>query len=111
MKPKTEPSTGSLTVIGVDNGKAVFHLVGFGVEWEDCLPQEDQAIGSQRHVRETATVHRQHGSLPERALRQQSAPRIRTRAADHPGDLRQTVHDGAKEPLAKQLFVVPKSPT
>ena len=32
MKPKTEPSTASLTVIGVDIGKEVFHLVGFGTD-------------------------------------------------------------------------------
>src|SRR5262252_818479 len=35
---------------------------------EDCLPEEDQAIGSQRRVREAATVHRRHGSLLERSL-------------------------------------------
>jgi transposase len=41
-------------------------------------------------------VHRQHGSLFERALCQQNTTRIRARAADHPGDLCQTVLEGAK---------------
>jgi len=38
--------------------------------WEDCLPHEDQAIGSQRCLREAAAVRRRHGSLPERTFRQ-----------------------------------------
>src|SRR4249920_301728 len=32
MKPKMEPNTGSLAVIGVDIGKEVFHIVGFGID-------------------------------------------------------------------------------
>jgi hypothetical protein len=32
MKQKTETNTPSLVVIGVDIGKAVFHLVGFGAD-------------------------------------------------------------------------------
>ena len=30
MKPNTETTTAPLAVIGVDIGKEVFHLVGFG---------------------------------------------------------------------------------
>jgi hypothetical protein len=32
MKPKMESHTASVTVIGVDIGKEVFHLVGLGVD-------------------------------------------------------------------------------
>ena len=32
MKPETETNTASLTVIGVDIGKELFHLVGLGVD-------------------------------------------------------------------------------
>ena len=41
MKPKTEPSAVSLTVIGVDIGKEVFHIVGFGI---DGIFADDQPI-------------------------------------------------------------------
>ena len=91
MKPKTDSNTASLAVVGVDIGKEVFHIVGFGVDGKICVPEKDQAIGSRRRVPAAATVHRWYGSLLERAFCQQSAPGVRTRAADHPGDLRQTV--------------------
>ena len=39
MKPKMEPNTGSLAVIGVDIGKEVFHLVGLGVDRKIGSPQ------------------------------------------------------------------------
>src|SRR5437763_7400712 len=97
MKPKMEFDTASLAVIGVDIGKEVFSPCWVRRRREDRLPQEDQAIGSQRRVREAAAVHRRHGSLPERALCQQSSPRLGTPATDHPGDLRQTVREGAEE--------------
>jgi hypothetical protein len=32
MNPRTETNTTSLAVIGVDIGKEVFHLVGFGAD-------------------------------------------------------------------------------
>jgi hypothetical protein len=32
MKPKTETTTASLAVVGVDIGKEVFHLVGLGTD-------------------------------------------------------------------------------
>jgi hypothetical protein len=66
MKPKMESNTASLAVIGVDIGKEVFRRIGR--RWQGCLPQEDQAVGSQRRIREAAAVHRRHGSLSERTL-------------------------------------------
>src|SRR5205814_9649298 len=66
---------------------------------QDCVPEKDQAIGSRRRVPEAVTLHCWNGSVLERPFCQQSAPRIRTRAADHPGYLRQAVHEGAEERL------------
>ena len=99
MKPKTDSNTASLAVVGVDIGKEVFHIVGFGVDGKICVPEKDQAIGSRRRVPEAVTLHCWNGSVLERPFCQQSAPRIRTRAADHPGYLRQAVHQGAEERL------------
>ena len=91
MKPKTDSNTASLAVVGVDIGKESCSYRRVGGRREDCLPEKDQAIGSRKRVPAAATVHRWYGSLLERAFCQQSAPGVRTRAADHPGDLRQTV--------------------
>ena len=96
MKTKTESGTGLPTIIGIDIRKEVFHLVGFGAD-EDYLPQEDQAVGSQRCVRAAGAVHRRHGSVPERALRQQdtalagardAASGITERVLSRPGSYR-----------------------
>ncbi len=43
MKPKTEISVPALTLIGIDIGKDVFHLVGFDAEGKIALRREDQA--------------------------------------------------------------------
>jgi hypothetical protein len=43
MKPKGETTAVPLSVIGVDIGKDVFHLVGLGGGRKDCLQEEDQA--------------------------------------------------------------------
>ena len=45
MKPKTEPSTASLTVIGVDIGKEVFHIVGFGVDGKIAFRKKIRRLG------------------------------------------------------------------
>jgi hypothetical protein len=76
MKPKTESGTVSLTVIGVDIGEEVFHLVGLGADGKIAFRG--------RRVREAAAEYRWHGSLPKRALRQQDAARIGARAARTP---------------------------
>jgi len=47
MKPRMESNTSSPTVVGVDIGKDVFHLVGFGGR-KDCVPEEDQTTRPQR---------------------------------------------------------------
>src|SRR6516162_9514384 len=68
---------------------------------KDCVPQEDQAPGSQRCFREAAAVHRRHGGLPERAFCQQDATCVGARATDYPGDLRQALRQGAEERLQR----------
>jgi transposase len=45
MKPKTGPSTASLTVIGVDIGKEVFHIVGFGVDGKIAFRKKIRRLG------------------------------------------------------------------
>src|SRR5215813_10984731 len=45
MKPKTEPSTASLTVIGIDIGKEVFHIVGFGVDGKIAFRKKIRRLG------------------------------------------------------------------
>lgn len=47
MKPKVEATTAPLTVIGVDIGKDVFHLVGTA-STERSRFEEDQAAASER---------------------------------------------------------------
>jgi transposase len=45
MKPKTGSSTASLTVIGVDIGKEVFHIVGFGVDGKIAFRKKIRRLG------------------------------------------------------------------
>ena len=75
MKPKAETTAVPLAVIGVDIGKDVFHLVGFGADGKIAFRKKIRRLGSQRRLREAAAVHRRHGGLPERAFRQQGAAR------------------------------------
>jgi len=45
MKPKMEPNTESLAVIGVDIGKEVFHLVGLGVDGKIAFRRKIRRLG------------------------------------------------------------------
>jgi len=45
MKPKTESSTASLMVIGVDIGKDVFHLVGLGADGKIAFRKKIRRLG------------------------------------------------------------------
>ena len=45
MNPKTETNTTSLAVIGVDIGKGVFHLVGFGVDGKIAFRRKEGRSG------------------------------------------------------------------
>jgi transposase len=45
MKPKTESNTAPLAVIGVDIGKEVFHLVGFGTDGKIAFRRKIRRLG------------------------------------------------------------------
>ena len=45
MKPKTESDTALPMVIGVDIGKEVFHLVGFGVDGKIVFRRKIKRLG------------------------------------------------------------------
>src|ERR1700730_2514664 len=45
MKPKMEQNVGSLAVIGVDIGKDVFHLVGFGADGTITFRRKIRRLG------------------------------------------------------------------
>ena len=45
MKPKAETTGAPLTVIGVDIGKEVFHLVGFGVDGKVAFRRKIRRLG------------------------------------------------------------------
>src|SRR5207249_11622880 len=45
MKPKTESDTALPMVIGVDIGKEVFHLVGFGVDGKIVFGRKIKRLG------------------------------------------------------------------
>jgi len=97
MKPKTETTTGSLAVVGVDIGKEVFHLVGLNT---------DGTIAFRRKIRRSSLkdVFEQlppcvvgmeacmSAHFVSRTLRTLGhEPRI------NPGDLYQTLREGAEE--------------
>ena len=102
MKPGMESNMSSPVVIGIDIGKGGVSPRRVHRRWEDCLPQEDQATGSQRCLREVAAVHRRHGSLPERAFCQQDAACVGARATNYPGDLRQALRERTEERLQRR---------
>ena len=45
MKPKAETTAAALAVIGVDIGKDVFHLVGFGVDGKIAFRRRIRRLG------------------------------------------------------------------
>ena len=45
MKPKMESNTALLTVIGVDIGKEVFHIVGLGVDGKIAFRRKIRRLG------------------------------------------------------------------
>ena len=45
MKPKMDSNTASVAVIGVDIGKEVFHLVGFGIDGKIAFRRRIKRLG------------------------------------------------------------------
>ena len=52
MKPETVSNTASLAVIGIDIGKEVLHLVGFGVDGKIAFRRRIRRLGKKRRFRE-----------------------------------------------------------
>ena len=100
MKPKTESDTALPMVIGVDIGKEVFHLVGFGIDGKIVFRRKIKRWGFAAVFEKVPPcIVGMEACLS--ALRQQDTPHAGARAADHPGDLRQTVLKGAEERLQR----------
>jgi hypothetical protein len=99
MKPKTE-TTASLAVVGVDIGKEVFHLVGLGTDGTIAFRRKIRRL-SLKDVFEQLPPCVVGMDLPERAFCQQDIADSWSRAADHPGDLHQTLREGAEERLQR----------
>jgi transposase len=45
MKPRTESNTASLAVVGIDIGKDVFHLIGFGADGKIAFRRRIRRLG------------------------------------------------------------------
>ena len=67
MKPKMESNTASVAVIGVDIGKEVFHLVGFGADGKIAFRRKIRRLGaksrpaSDDHEDDDQPAHRRGG--------------------------------------------------
>ena len=70
MKPNMESNPTPLAAIGVDIGKEVFHLVGFGVDGKIAFRRRNQAIVSKTRSR-SCRVYRRNGGLFELPFCQQ----------------------------------------
>ena len=93
MKPKTK-TTASLAVVGVDIGKEVFHLVGLG---------SDGTIAFRRKIRRLS-LKEVFEQLPACVVGMEACLSLAgswARAADYPGDLHQTLREGAEERLQR----------
>ena len=101
MKPKTDSNTASLAVVGVDIGKEVFHIVGLGVDGKIAFRRKIRRLGLEDAFQRLppcivgieACLSAHFVSRVLRALGHE--PRT------HPGDLRQTVHEGTEERLQR----------
>ena len=69
MQTKFESTAPALTVIGIDIGKDVFHVVGFDADGKIALRRKIKRLALTDTFRKLA-VRRRHGSVPERPFRQ-----------------------------------------
>jgi hypothetical protein len=101
MKPKTETTTASLAVVGVDIGKEVFHLVGLGTDGTIAFRRKIRRL-SLKDVFERlpACVVGMEACLSAH-FGQQDVAGSWSRAADYPGHLYQTLREGAEERLQR----------
>jgi hypothetical protein len=102
MKPRKETNTATLAVIGIDIGKEVFHIVGLAVDGKIAFRRKIRCLGFEDAFEKLpASIVGMETCLSAHFC-QQSAPRIGARAADHPDDLRQTLRQGAEEPMPRR---------
>ena len=101
MDTKAENTSTALATIGIDIGKEVFHIVGFGADGKIAFRRKIKRLALTDTFREAAAVRGRHGSVPERALCQPHAAPAWPRAADHPGDLCEAVREGTEERLQR----------
>ena len=97
MKAKTETTTASLAVVGVDIGKEVLHLVGLNTDGTIALRRKIRRF-SLKDVFEQLPpcVVGMEACLSAHVVSQDVADSW-SRAADYPGDLHQTLREGAEE--------------
>ena len=76
MQTKFESTAPALTVIGIDIGKDVFHVLALMPTARSPFGA-DQASGTDRHVQKAAAVRRRHGGVPERPLRRRTLRQLR----------------------------------
>ena len=68
----TESNTASLAVVGVDIGKEVFHLVGFGVDGKIAFRKRIKRLGLKDAFEQLPPCICRDGSLSERSFCQQN---------------------------------------
>ena len=56
MKPRTESNTASLAVVGIDIGKDVFHLIGFGADGKIAFRRRNGRLGLKKGRRSAITL-------------------------------------------------------
>ena len=77
MNTKTDGSTLSLTSIGIDIGKDVFHLVGFDDEGKLALRRKIRRSALVKEFEKLPPLHCRHGGLHERSLCQPGITKAR----------------------------------
>ena len=93
----TSPS--EISVIGVDIGKDVFHLVGFDADGKIILRKQIKRLALVPTFEKLPPLYRRDGSLPECAFREPYAAQAWLQAKDYPGDLREAILEGPEERL------------
>jgi hypothetical protein len=69
MEARAQNVTPVLTTIGVDIGKDVFHIVGFGADGKIALRRKIKRLALSDTFKETTFMHGRYGSLPQRTFR------------------------------------------
>lgn len=84
MVKSTKISGAEFSVIGVDIGKNVFHLVTFDAEGKVAFRRKIKRLALQENFKRLPRCIVRHGSLPQRAFCQPQVARPWASAEDHP---------------------------